>query len=89
MAGDGPVSLFHVGGSRGSLKLDLSTSSLAVSVGGKVPTASRRAALAGLMLRCGPCHAGGPSCLLLAMQAEYCSVRSCCYVEARSSEGPL
>ncbi len=37
ICGDGGVGLFHVGGTRGSLKLDIATSSLAVSVGGKVP----------------------------------------------------
>ena len=36
MSGDGPAMLFHVGGRRGSLKLDLATSSLAVSIGGQV-----------------------------------------------------
>ena len=36
MCGDGGANLFHVGGTHGSLKLDITTSSLAVSVGGKV-----------------------------------------------------
>ena len=49
-AGDGPAALFNVGGSRGSLKFDLSTSSLAVSVGGQVTAVPQRAAMARLRI---------------------------------------